>query len=98
MQTCNIHRFSIAESFAPNKFLTPGLRNSTAVNFTFLRHNSNVNNEPLNQSSSTVDLTEDVIPEAPEVPIELADINQAVEKVLVFTYILFNSIKKITRF
>lgn len=41
-------------------------------------------------------MTEDVIPEAPEVPIDAADVEQVVEKVLVPTYIiLFNSIENL---
>jgi len=81
-QTCNFHRLSIPKSLAPNKFLTPGLERLTAANFTFLRHSSSEHNAPSEQSSSVVDFTEDVIPEAPEVPVDAGDVEQIVEKVL----------------
>jgi hypothetical protein len=58
----------------------------TAFNFTFLRHNSGESNEQISSVTSgnddSLDLTEDVIPERPEVPIEASV--EHVEKVLVY--------------
>lgn len=75
-------------SSAPNKFLTPSLRHITATNFTFIRHGSSGESDARTEQSSTVvkddatvDLTEDIIPEAPELPVEA--VTEVAEKILV---------------
>lgn len=74
-------------SLAPNKFLTPVLRRVTATSFTFIRHNSGESDAQTEQSptevkdDATIDLTEDLIPEAPELPVEA--VSEVAEKILV---------------
>jgi len=79
-QVRHFHRVSISKRLvllAPNKFTTPDLRHVlSATNFTFVRHSSGDGREQPEVLSSVnrepVDLTEDIIPEAPEVPVEAA--------------------------
>jgi len=79
-QVRHFHRISISKRavlFAPEKFTTPDHRHVlSATNLTFVRHSSGDGREQSEVLSSVnpepVDLTEDVIPEAPEVPIEAA--------------------------
>lgn len=78
-QVRHFHRVSLSKRLVllgPKKFTTPDLKYLTAANFTFIRHSSGDGREQPELLSSDnrvpVDLTEDVIPEAPEVPIEAA--------------------------
>ncbi|VVC39482.1 Hypothetical protein CINCED_3A023736 [Cinara cedri] len=82
-QTCNFHRFSNTTfklvSLAPKKFLTPDLKHLTATSFTFIRHSSgesHVESTLANNNKESVDLTDDVIPDAPEVPVETTSVEQ----------------------
>ncbi|KAL5245259.1 hypothetical protein ACI65C_012669 [Semiaphis heraclei] len=85
-QVRHFHRISISKRvvlFAPAKFTTPDLRHVlSATNLTFVRHSSVDGREQPEVLSSvnreSVDVTEDVIPEAPEVPIE-----EAVEQIAI---------------
>lgn len=91
-QVRHFHRISISKQivlFAPAKFTTPDLKHVlSATNLTFVRHSSgdgreqpevlaSVNREPM-------DVTEDIIPEAPEVPVE-----EAVEQVAIVLVYFF---------
>lgn len=60
-------------SLAPNKFLTPDFKHLTATSFTFVRYSSGESHEQLSSADHknvSVDTTEEVIPDAPEVPVE----------------------------
>lgn len=71
------------------------MRCLTATNFTFVRYSSGESYDQLSSVTSdnrdSMDLTEDVIPELPEVPIEAAA--DQVEKVLVY-YLIGEIYKK----
>lgn len=94
-QTCYFHRLAVSKrpvSLAPYKFLISDFRQLTVANLNFVRHSSG---EGFNQSeristvasdNQTIDLSEDVIPDAPELPTDAA-IDQVVEKVLVYYFI-----------
>lgn len=82
-QVRHFHRVSISKRvilLAPDKFshtrLTDHRHVLSATNLTFIRHSSGDGREQPELLSSVnsepVDLTEDVIPDAPEVPIEAA--------------------------
>lgn len=88
-QTCNFHRLSNTTfkpvSLAPSKFLAPDLRNLTAASFTFIRHSSDDSHKQsslADNKDESEDLTDNIIPEAPQVPIE-TNVEQ-VEIVLVY--------------
>lgn len=70
----------------PNKLSTSSRRNWTATNFKIVRYSSGESYEQLSSVTSDIsdslDLTEDAIPERPEVPVETAV--EQVEKVLVY--------------
>jgi len=92
-QVRHFHRISISKRvvlFPPAKFTTPDHRHIlSATNLTFVRHSSGDGREQPAVLSSVnrepVDLTEDVIPEAPEVPVEEAVEQVAVVLVYFFT-------------
>jgi len=93
-QVRHFHRVSISKRLVllgPYKFPTPDLRHLTATNFTFVRHSSgDGRGQPELLSSDNrepVDLTDDVIPDAPEVPIEAAVEQVAIVLVYFFFYI-----------
>lgn len=99
-QACEYHRISINRqlvSLTPNKHFTPKLRHLTATNFTFVRHSSNETlrelEEPISNitgNEESLDLTTDIIPDAPEIPSEVVE-----EVVKVFVCYLININKAI---